>query len=230
MSRWFEIAIGAVAAAMLALCGFYAGHTSESVEQQHLITKVAQSEQELSSSRIEVQQQQRETNRVNAALAASGRSSAVDELMRQQDRVRHLEAEVTQYKELLARSQRGTDDRRDVLLLLSSPSVNLFALKGSEALPGSLGYVLVVPNSKLVFVASNLSGLRGGREYELWMVRKGDSRARSAGLFVPDETGHAYLQVDDGTAISEPATFFVTEEPAGGSEGPTGRRVLASAD
>jgi anti-sigma-K factor RskA len=103
-------------------------------------------------------------------------------------------------------------------------------LKGSQSSPASVAYAVVVPNSKLVFVGSNLSDLPRGREYQIWTVGKSDAKVRSAGIFVPDESGHAYVLVDEGETVSDPAEFFVTDEPAGGSQTPTGSKFLASED
>jgi anti-sigma-K factor RskA len=230
LPKWVQIAIATTAAAMLTMCGWYAGHTSASVDHQHLVTRVTQSEQELSSSRLEAQQQHQQTDRARAALTASGHADALSQLASVQDRLRRSEAEAAQYKSLLGRTQRAEDNRKDMLLLLSSPNARLVPLKGAQSSPSGLGYVLVVPNSKLVFVASNLADLSGGREYQLWIMEKSPAKPRSAGTFVPDEGGHAYLQVDDGQVVSDPEAFAVTDEPGGGSSEPSGSQFLVSED
>ena len=225
LPRWLQVALAVSVAAMLTLCGWYAGHTSGSLDHQHLITKVAQSEQELSSSRLQIHQQ---SNRISAALTASGQATAANQLTALQDRLRRMEAEVTQYKYLLGRSQRGEDNQRDLLLLLSAPNARLVSLKCLQPSSEGVGYALIVPNSKLVFVASNISDPPPGREYQLWIAQKSDSKPRSAGMFVPDEAGQSYLEVDDGNIVSDPERLLVTDEPAGGSEVPKGSKWLAS--
>lgn len=226
--KWAQISIAVALAAMLTLCGWYAGHTSGSLDHQHLMTRVAQSEEELSSSQRQAQEQQQQSDRVNAALTATGQTNGINQIASMQDRLLKLEAEVTQYKALLSRTQEAEDQHKDLLLLLSSPNARLVALRGSQASPGSLGYVVLIPNSKLVFVASNLTDLPRGREYQLWMLKA--SKAATAGVFVPDDLGHAYVQVDDGALVSDPESFVVTDEPPGGSHEPTGVRFLSSQD
>ncbi len=230
LPKWAQVAIAITIAAMLTVCGWYAGHASGSVDNQQLVSRVTESEQELSSSRLEVQRKQQQADRYSAALTVAGQADAVTRLANAQDSLRRMEAELAQYKALLGRNQRIEDQRRDLLLLLSSPSARLFTLQGSQSSPGSLGYVLAVPNSKLVLVASNLNDLPNGREYQLWIIRKSAQMPTSAGVFVPDETGHAYLQLDEGDVVSVPEGFAVTDEPPGGSRAPSGSKFLISQD
>jgi hypothetical protein len=230
LPRWAQIAIAVTLAAMLTLCGWYAGHTSGSLDHQHLITRVAQSEQELSSSRLQIHQQQQKTNRANAVLTASGKAETANQIADLQDRLTRLQAEVSQYKAALSRKERGDDDQKDFLLLLSSPGARLVPLKGTQVSAASLAYAVVVPHSRLGFVGSSLSDLPRGHEYQIWIVRRTDPKPKSAGVFVPDDAGHAFVLVDDGETVSDPASIIVTEEPAGGSPAPTGSRILASED
>lgn len=229
LPKWVQIAIAATVAAILTMCGWYAGHTSAAADHQHLVTRVTQSEQELSSSRLEAQQQHRQTDRARAALTAAGHANTLDQLASVQDALRRSEAEAAQYKTLLSRAQQAEDNQKDLLLLLSSPHAKLVPLRGGQSSPGGLGYVLLVPNSKLVFVASNLADLSGGREYQLWILQK-SATPRSAGIFVPDEGGRAYLQVDDGQLVADADAFAVTDEPPGGSSEPSGSQLLVSED
>jgi hypothetical protein len=177
-----------------------------------------------------VQQQQQQTDRVKAALTASGQNDGVNQIASMQDRILRLEAEATQYKSLLARNEQADDEQKDLLLLLSSPKAKLLPMMGAATSPGSIGYVLIIPNSKLAFVASNLTDLPNGREYQLWMINGSDSKPVSGGVFFPDESGHAYVQVDDGELVADPQSFVVTDEPAGGSGEPTGTKILNSGE
>lgn len=228
--KWMQATLAVAGAVLLTLCGWYAGHTSGSIDHQRLITRVAQSEEELSSSKVQAQRQQQQTDRVRAALAAMGQTELVDEVTSLQSRLRQSEAEAAQYKALLERSGQRSDEKADLLVLLSSPHVRLIPLQSSLPASGTLAYALVVPDSKLAFVASDLAALPNGREYQLWLISGSGAKPSSAGVFVPDESGNAYVQVDEGQVISNPESLAVTEEPAGGSQSPTGVRVLTSSD
>jgi anti-sigma-K factor RskA len=228
--KWVQISSAIALAIMLTLCGWYAGHTTGSLDHEHLVHKMTASEEALSSSQLLVSQQQQQTDQVKAALSAGGQSKAVLELANMQDRVLQLEAEVAQYKTLLGRTQQAGDEAKDLVLLLSSPNAKLVPMKGLQSAPGSVGYVLVVPNSKLVFVASNLTDLPDGREYQLWLIRASAPKPASAGVFAPDDLGRAYVQVDDGELVGDATTFLVTDEPAGGSQQPSGTKLLSSED
>jgi anti-sigma-K factor RskA len=228
--RWLQIALAAAGAALLTVCGWYAGHTSGSLDHQHLLTRVTQSEEELSSSRLRFREQQQETKRIRNVPASVGQGDTADRISALRDQLARSQDEADQYKALLNRKQRDEDDQKDLIMLLASPGARLLPLKGSQPSPASVGYAVVVPNSKLVFVGSNLSDLPRGREYQIWLACKSEIKPYSAGIFVPDEAGRAFVLVDDGAVVSDPTDVFVTDEPAGGSASPTGSRFLTSGD
>ncbi len=69
-----------------------------------------------------------------------------------------------------------------------------------------------------------LPGLPPGSQYQLWLV--GDSGRTSGGVFSVDGAGCGVLRVSSPAELRAYTAFGVTVEPAGGSPGPTGPRVL----
>jgi len=74
-------------------------------------------------------------------------------------------------------------------------------------------------------IASGLPALSAERDYQLWFVRD-DGTRESGGVFHPAGAGQIAIRVDIPDTLAGIELIGVTEEPAGGSSGPTGRNVL----
>lgn len=101
------------------------------------------------------------------------------------------------------------------------------ALDGSENAPKASGHLVVPPEgSWATLVATNLPAVDEGHAYQFWFVAPGGERV-SGGVFRPDQEGGAVFEVDMPENVWTYERIGVTEEPAGGSPGPTGTNVLA---
>jgi anti-sigma-K factor RskA len=89
-------------------------------------------------------------------------------------------------------------------------------------------YAVVVENSRLIFVASNLPSLVQGRQFQIWMIRKQDPKIVSAGVFSPDGNKRAVVTFENKSLVSDVSSVEVTEEQEGGSSVPTGIKILES--
>lgn len=74
-------------------------------------------------------------------------------------------------------------------------------------------------------IASGLPALSAERDYQLWFVR-GDGTRESGGVFHPPGAGQIAIRIRIPENLAGIELIGVTEEPAGGSPGPTGRNVL----
>jgi anti-sigma-K factor RskA len=114
-------------------------------------------------------------------------------------------------------------DAQAALALLSSPSLQLVAIDGDD-ISGSL--LLDKQNNQAVLIVQNLPALAEDQIYQIWLIEPDEGRV-SAGLFRPDSGGTYIAKVLSST---QPLTNYlgigVTIEPAGGSDAPTGKRVL----
>jgi len=98
-------------------------------------------------------------------------------------------------------------------------------LTGIGPAPEAEGYILVSADGRNgALVVDNLPMLDADHEYQLWLIRNGERT--SGAVFSVDETGYS------GTRVIVPDSLFtytdagITIEPAGGSPGPTGDKVL----
>lgn len=74
-------------------------------------------------------------------------------------------------------------------------------------------------------VASALPALSADRDYQLWFIREDGTRVSGA-VFHPDDDGRISVDVEVPDNWRNLERIGVTEEPAGGSPGPTGQNVL----
>ena len=109
------------------------------------------------------------------------------------------------------------------LALLSSPGVNLLPIGG-----GSVSGTLLFDeqNNRAVLIAQDLPMLGEGQTYQIWLVEDDGGRV-SVGLFRP-ESGQIYTTkvISSTVSINNYLGIGVTIEPAGGSDYPTGERIL----
>jgi len=132
--------------------------------------------------------------------------------------IRDLQQQQTTLTESLSNEQTA-------LAMLSYPSTQSLAVNPDvENLAGSM---LVDREKRIaVLVLWNLPPLAAGQTYQAWLIDAEGNRV-SGGLFTPT-VGNSYTT----TTIRSPAPigefdgFGVTVEPSGGSNGPTGPRVL----
>jgi len=111
------------------------------------------------------------------------------------------------------------------LAMLAYPSTQALAVNPDvQNLAGSM---LVDPNKRIaVLVLWNLPPLEAGQTYQAWLIDAGGNRT-SGGLFTSVEgASYTTVTIRSPLPIGRYKGFGVTVEPSGGSEGPTGPRVL----
>ncbi len=100
-------------------------------------------------------------------------------------------------------------------------------LAGSEFAPLATGHlVLDLEDGTSVLIVSGLPELDAEHAYQLWFVRSEAQERVSGGVFEVNPAGAGVLAVVVPEEVTQYDLIGVTEEPAGGSPGPTGRNVL----
>jgi hypothetical protein len=218
VQRAFVAALVVLAVAF-AIGSWFAGHTAGAVEAQRLTRQVRSLEDELASVRLE-----KAVRVSNAVATGSG-----PDLSRTQFELQQCQAEANQYRSKLERAAPRKDSQ--LMEMLLTPGVNVHQLRGSASDENVLGYVFVLPHSKLVVLATHLPDPGANRQFQLWMIGEDSLNPVSAGLLTrPENDAPAYLEIDDPSVAIEPSDFVLTEEPMGGSNAPTGTKVLGSSD
>ena len=90
---------------------------------------------------------------------------------------------------------------------------------------GARGMLLFHPeDTEATLVVEDLPPLQEGRQYQLWLIREG--KRTNGGVFSVSSEGYGCLLIASPAPVGSYEALGVTEEPTGGSPGPTGRRVL----
>jgi anti-sigma-K factor RskA len=98
-------------------------------------------------------------------------------------------------------------------------------LTSTEAAPRASGLMVVSADGEHgTLVVDGLPPLDARHQYQLWLIR--DGRRTSGGVFSVDAEGYGSLWVASPQPLSSYSSFGITIEPAGGSPGPTGQKVL----
>ncbi len=227
LPRWWAISAGLIVVAGFIVAGWYAGHRSGTLQQRRWTGELLQVTQELAVTKLAYQT---ESNQLTAAITALRSSGKEGGLKREQQLRRQLlrtQAEAETCKEIIDRQQLTLASHLSIVSTLSQRDVRLLAMKGSESAAASIAYAVLVLNTKLIFVASNLPKLAQDRQLQLWVLRKQQPKLASAGLITPID-GTAVLQLSNPALVSDLNSIAVTEEPLGGSPAPTGPKLLTA--
>lgn len=101
------------------------------------------------------------------------------------------------------------------------------ALTGTEVAPLATGALVVSDDGQYgTLVVDGLPPLDAEHEYQLWLIR--DGVRTSGGVFAVNDEGYGALWVSAPQTLSSYPAFGITVEPAGGSPGPTGEKVMGS--
>lgn len=99
------------------------------------------------------------------------------------------------------------------------------ALQGTSLNPNATALLVMDSHGHSgTLVVDGLSDLEPSKTYQLWLIR--DGQRSSGGTFQVDAEGYGSLWVSSELPLTTFNAFGVTIEPAGGSPGPTGERVL----
>ena len=99
-------------------------------------------------------------------------------------------------------------------------------LVGTELVPLANGLVVIsVDGEHGTVVVDGLPPLDDYHQYQLWLIEE-DGERYSGGVFSVDEEGYGALWVSSPSPLSNYAAVGITIEPAGGSPGPTGEKVM----
>ncbi len=103
--------------------------------------------------------------------------------------------------------------------------LNQVELTATDAAPDAHGLIAIAANGRdATLTVAGLPALPPEKQYQLWLIE--DGQRDSGAVFSVNADGSADVTVDSERPLTEYSAFGVTIEPAGGSPGPTGERVL----
>ncbi len=193
------------------------------------------SQAQLRTTQTELNRQQQElaslrssTAQLQARLSATeaSQNENVVRVQSLQNRVRELEQDRQRLQEAVAREQRRSVQSTLAISYLELPGTRLIPLSGTESAAGAHGYVLITRDNQLLFSETGLPTLPAGRTYQLWLLRSRGEPVVSGGLFTGAGGARNQITSNARGLIAGLNAVAVTDEPAGGSRLPTGRKVL----
>lgn len=123
-------------------------------------------------------------------------------------------------------SERANNYAR-VTAVLQAADTQIRVLQSPNGAPDAFGRVYIDPDtSEGMLMVRNLPPLPQGRVYQLWVAGTDGTRESAGVLTWTDKAGNGYTLIKCPEKLSRWRWFNVTEEPAGGSQAPTGNRVL----
>jgi hypothetical protein len=205
---------------------WHAGKISGELEDERLTFELNRVKQKVAEAQLELQRQKQQTDTLSRALSKSGKNDSLTVIPKLRQQLLESQAEANQYKQVIQLEQRALLANTTLLDALSIPGAHLLPMKGSDAAAESTAYALIVESSRILFVASNLPRPAAGRQYQLWLLRRQEPKLVSAGVFTPDAENRALVDFGEPSVLSDISEVDVTDEPSGGSEAPTGDKLM----
>jgi anti-sigma-K factor RskA len=113
--------------------------------------------------------------------------------------------------------------------------MHTIALSGTQAAPAATGLIVIsLDGHHGTLVVDRLPELDEAQQYQLWLIKDGqrdlwlikDGQRDNGGVFSVSHEGYGSVWLDSPQPLVDYSAFGVTVEPAGGSSGPTGEKVL----
>jgi anti-sigma-K factor RskA len=103
--------------------------------------------------------------------------------------------------------------------------ITVVPMQGTADAPDASGIVAMSADGEYgTLVVQGLSPLSPEQQYQLWLIR--DGQRTSGAVFSVNAEGYTAAVISSASPLSSYQAFGITVEPAGGSPGPTGTKVL----
>lgn len=103
--------------------------------------------------------------------------------------------------------------------------MRVIALASTKDAPQAMGTLVMNPSGDYgSLVVDHLVVLDAGHQYQVWLIR--DGQRTSGGVFSANPDGYASVELYAPLPLIQYQSIGITIEPAGGSPGPTGAKVL----
>lgn len=225
--RWWAMSIALLITAAFIVAGWYEGHRSGTLQQRRWASELLQLTQELAATKLAYETERKQLQAATAALRSSGKDGALQREQQLRRQLLRTQADAEACKEIIDRQQLSLASQLSMISTLAQRNVKLLPMKGSDTAASSIAYAVLVPNTKLIFVGSDLPELSPDKQLQLWLIRKQQPKLVSAGVVTPTRRT-AVLQLSNPALVSEIDSIAVTEEPFGGSPAPTGPKLLVA--
>jgi hypothetical protein len=203
---------------------------SDQVEQQRFKDERADLAQRLDAAQASLQKALGELDsaqqqRLQDQLLATSLEAQINDVSRQLD----------DRKQIIDRQDELLSHDRDIRELMGARDLyiaEVYDIAGSGATQKPYGRVFYTKGKSLIFYAYDLnqeSGVQNASAFQVWGRRGPDkTQALNLGIFYEDNTAKKrwVLRFDDPKTLEQIDAVFVTVEPSGGSQKPSGKALL----
>jgi anti-sigma-K factor RskA len=196
---------------------------------------LARMQSESASAAQALQQEQARAAQLEQRLTAADadRKLAADREARLREstatRIRQLEGENEKFRRVIDDQQRRIQQNTQLAAFFNSPNLRLYRYEGTRNGPQASAHVVAEAGNRVLFYAFHLPQLPAGRTYQLWLIRGQSPAIVSGGVFQADKDGNAVVEFANPAMLRDVRQFAVTDEPSGGSPGPTGKQFFRAA-
>ena len=176
---------------------------------------------------LEAATAQRDENARQAAMLEAKVNELTQQVKEREQALDQRDAEVAKGQELLAHDR----DIRELMGARELYMADVHDVSG-RGTDKTYGRVFYTRGKRLIFYAFDLDaqpGLQNASSYQAWGRRGPDKQqARSLGIFYEDNASKKrwVLKADDPKSLEDIDAVFVTVEPSGGSQHPSGKQLL----
>lgn len=176
---------------------------------------------------LEAATAQRDENARQAAMLEAKVNELTQQVKEREQALDQRDAEVAKGQELLAHDR----DIRELMGARELYMADVHDVSG-RGTDKTYGRVFYTRGKRLIFYAFDLDaqpGLQNVSSYQAWGRRGPDKQqARSLGIFYEDNASKKrwVLKADDPKSLEDIDAVFVTVEPSGGSQHPSGKQLL----
>jgi anti-sigma-K factor RskA len=227
----FSPALAGIAFAVLVTVGlatWFAGVQYGRLRNQQAVSEATDVQKSTTKLRVELHQQQNTNRALETAMKSAGTDKAAQQIEAMRTKILRLQAQVDQFQSSTDLDRQLLNDNAQVVNALAMPGVRLMPLRGVESAVKSVAYALIAADRELILVASALPTPDPEHDLQLWIVRKQEPKLISGGVFSPDDSQRAVVRFSVADLTSDIVSLEVTQEPLGGSEAPTGPKILSS--
>jgi len=140
----------------------------------------------------------------------------------------HVQREAVRVQQRWQDLQHHVALQRQAFTLITAPEARPVVLRSDKAENPARGVLLLQPaEPEAVLIVQDLPALARDRTYQLWLGW-GDRQRDNGGVFRVDAQGFGLLRITAPRPFAAYQRVGITEEPAGGSPGPTSPRVIGA--
>ncbi len=152
----------------------------------------------------------------------------------QQRQLEDLKRDLAAQKEVFDREHELLAANRDIRDLMGARNLHIIDVFDTDTAGKNrraYGRVFYTEGKSLIFYAFDLNGTKmrdAKHSFQAWAGRDGHDAAKSLGIFYADDTNQRrwVLKFDDPTILAQIDSVFVTVEPFGGAQRPSGQKLL----